>query len=86
MSNPSTTLYSTKVKDINLIPNSTYGKGKGLGLDRNCNNIAKFKAIVVSFETFDGVNWENPYFEDWKEFYSGVKYSDNSTIDVYVVE
>lgn len=59
--------------DINLVPGATYGNDSGLGLDRYCDNIAKFKAIAVSYETFDGEKWENPYYADWCELYEGKK-------------
>ena len=58
--------------DINLIPNDTYGKDSGFEIDEN-SGISKFKAIVVSYETFEGEIWYNPYYDEWCEFYEGVK-------------
>ena len=59
--------------DINLIPGDTYGDKSGFEVDEDCN-IDTFKAIVVSYEAFDGYTWENPYYNDWCEVYGGVKY------------
>lgn len=42
-----------------------YGKGMGIKLASN-HSIETFKAIVISFKTEDGENWENPYFETFK--------------------
>ena len=47
-------------KDINLVNGASYGENGGYELDEN-SNISKFKAIVVSYETFDGNVWKNPY-------------------------
>lgn len=58
--------------DINLVPGKKFGESSGFEVDENCN-IKTFKAIVVSYETFDGTTWENPLYEDWCEFYEGVK-------------
>ena len=58
--------------DINLVPGKKFGESSGFEIDENCN-IKTFKAIVVSYETFDGTTWENPLYEDWCEFYEGVK-------------
>lgn len=58
--------------DINLVPGKKFGESSGFEIDENCN-IKTFKAIVVSYETFDGTTWENPLYEDWREFYEGVK-------------
>ncbi len=58
--------------DINMIPGSTFGEKSGYEIDENCG-IEKFKAIVVSYEAFDGSTWNNPLFRDWKKLYEGVK-------------
>ncbi|MGN1478941.1 MAG: DUF5780 domain-containing protein [Acutalibacteraceae bacterium] len=29
--------------------------------------------MVVSYESFDGETWENPYYEQWRELYEGQK-------------
>lgn len=77
--------YIKKVRynDINLVPQKTYGERSGYSIDYKCG-INKFKAIVVSFETFDGVEWINPYFDEWTTLYEGVKYRDDLSVDVYV--
>ena len=62
--------------DINLIPGATYGDKGGLGIDQSCD-IKTFKAILVSYEAFDGYTWENPYYNDWCTAYEGVKYTGN---------
>ena len=67
--------------DINLVPNSEYGSNSGFEVDENCN-IKNFKAIVASYETFNGEIWENPYFDEWTKLFSGVKLSDELTIKI----
>lgn len=67
--------------DINLVGGATYGENGGFSVDENCN-ISSFVAVPVSFETFDGDTWENPYYTDWEKLYEGVKYSDALTIEV----
>lgn len=64
-----------KYSDVNLIPGTKGGEGGGLALDGDIDNIDKFKAIVVSYESFDGDTWENPLFDTWIELYSGKRYS-----------
>lgn len=58
--------------DINMIPNSTYGESSGYEIAQTCN-ISDFKAIVVSYETFEGDTWKNPLFGEWRKLYEGVK-------------
>lgn len=58
--------------DINMIPNSTFGEKNGYQIDEKCG-IETFKAIVVSYEAFDGTTWSNPLYKDWKKLYEGVK-------------
>ena len=69
---------------INMVPGAMYGSNSGLPLDADCNNIAMFKATVVSYTRFDDTTWENPYFDLWKQMYEGVKYSDDMTIEAVV--
>lgn len=57
--------------EINLIPNGTYGRNQGYSLSDDQPSIATFKACVVSYETFDGKSWENPYYEDFCKLYEG---------------
>lgn len=69
--------------DINLVPGSTYGETSGYQIDETCG-IQTFKAVVVSFETFDSDIWENPYYDEWCKLYEGVKYTDDLKIDVAI--
>ena len=69
---------------INMVPGTTFGESSGLPLDQDCDNIATFKATVVSYTRFDGSTWENPYFGLWKMMYEGVKYTDDMTIEAVV--
>lgn len=61
--------------DINLVPGASYGDNSGYSL--NCMNgdpnIAKFKAIVVSYTTFDGETWKNPLYNKFKDIYEDKK-------------
>lgn len=59
--------------DINLVPGKSYGSESGLPLDDGCDTIHTFKAIVISYEGFDGETWTNPYAEEWTALYSGKK-------------
>lgn len=54
--------------DINLIDGETFGEESGFELDSN-NDIQDFKAIVYSYETFEGEEWENEYLDDFSELY-----------------
>lgn len=58
--------------DINLVPGKSYGQDSGYGLDEY-HRIKSFKAMVVSYESFDGTTWENPLFDDWIALYEGKK-------------
>lgn len=75
--------YFNKVNygDINLAAGGTFGEESGLSLSENCQ-ISTFKSIVLSFTTFDGDTWENPYADSFQEAYEGKKYSDDITIEV----
>lgn len=57
--------------EINLVPGKSIGSGKGMPISDDCSNIHTFKAIVVSYEGFDGETWSNPYYEDWVALYAG---------------
>lgn len=67
--------------DINLVGGATFGEGYGFSLAED-NNISFCKAIAVSYETFDGETWRNPFYSEFKNLYEGVKYSDNMTIEI----
>lgn len=58
--------------DINLVPGKTYGESSGFSLSTTCS-VETFKAIVVSYEPFEGEIWENPLFDKWKTHYGGQK-------------
>lgn len=57
--------------DINLVPGKSVGGDKGMAISDDCADIETFKAIVVSYEGFDGETWENPYYSEWLALYSG---------------
>lgn len=59
--------------DINLVPGSTFGNGYGFSIDED-NNINNFRAIVVSYTTFDDETWENPVYSNWCELFEGTEY------------
>jgi len=59
--------------DINLVPGASYGEDSGMALAHDCDSIKTFKAILVSYETFDGETWSNPHYNRWVEIYSGKK-------------
>ena len=71
--------------DINLVPGDTFGDSSGYSVDEACG-IEEFKAVAVSYETFEGDSWENPYFEDWCALYEGVRLADVQGIDVVIRE
>ena len=58
--------------DINLVGGDTYGENSGYSLGEHCE-IETFKAIAVSYETFDGKTWENPYYDAFRVLYEGQK-------------
>lgn len=68
-------LCTTSYDDINLIPGETFGDHYGLYLDQD-STIKSCKAIVVSYNDFDGNEWRNPYFNVFRELYEGKKLSD----------
>ncbi len=69
--------------DINLVPDASFGENYGYSLGESCK-ISSFKAIVESFETFNGESWENPYYSAWRKLYEGNKYSDELTTEVKI--
>ncbi len=69
--------------DINLVPGQTFGSDTGMGLDEGMK-IKSFKAIVANYETFDGITWDNPYFEAFCQLYEGKKFSDDLKVDVVI--
>lgn len=67
--------YSTECnfEDVNLVPGATYGADGGLPLAEECNTIKAFRACVLSYTTFEGETWENPYYDAWEKMYAGTK-------------
>lgn len=69
---------------INLVPGKSYGEDSGMALDDSMK-ISKFKAIVYSYETFEGTTWTNPYYHAWSAMYGGgKKLKDDLTADAYL--
>lgn len=58
--------------DINLAGGGTFCQNEGFALAKGCT-VETFKAIVVSYETFDGESWDNPYYDDFCSLYEGKK-------------
>lgn len=71
--------------DINLVGGDTFGENNGYSIKEDCK-ISTFKAVVVSFETFNGETWDNPYYDAFCSIYEGKKYSDDLTVEVKVVD
>ncbi len=71
--------------DVNMVPDSTFGEESGYAID-SLVNVKTFKAIPVSFTTFEGDSWENPYYENWKALYEDKKFNEAATVDVTVTE
>ena len=38
----------------------------------------------MAYETFNGNTWENPYLDEWRKLYEGVKYCDDLHVDVKI--
>lgn len=66
--------YVRKVEfdEANLVPGGVCGEDEGYCLEEE-SGIQTFKAIVVSYETFDGRKWFNPCYDDFYELYAGKK-------------
>lgn len=66
--------YVTEVtfKDIKLAPGKTFGEGAGLQIVE-APQITTIEAIVVSYKGYEGENWENPLYSQWKYCYGGAK-------------
>lgn len=75
--------YFVKVNysDINMASKSTYGETSGYSLQENCK-VASFKPVILSFTTFDGDTWENPYVDSFRKAFEGKKYSDDIVIEL----
>ena len=68
--------------DINLAAGSTYGDESGLQLDDTTKDIDTFKAVVASYETFEGSTWENPYYDAFCNLYGEKKLNPEATVEV----
>lgn len=71
--------------DINLVGGATFGEDSGYSLNED-NTISTFKAIPVSFTTFEGETWNNPYYDAFLQLYEGQKFSDAMTVEVEIVD
>lgn len=69
--------------DINLVGGGTFGENYGFSLNESCK-VTSFKTIVLSFETFDGDKWENPYVDSFCEAYEGKKYTDDIKVEIEI--
>lgn len=58
---------------VNMVPGSTYGENFGFKLDESVKGVTTVKAIVVSYETFDGETWTNPLYDQYVGQYEGKK-------------
>ena len=58
---------------VNMVPGSTFGERNGMRLDESISGIETVKAIVVSYETFDGEKWTNPNCDAYVQQYAGKK-------------
>ena len=67
--------------DINLVSGGQFGNDSGFEIDHECN-INTFKAIVVSYTSFEGNSWNNPYYNEWCDLYEGEKLSDELWVSV----
>ncbi len=76
---------TVKYDDINLVPKGKYGDGSGLNVDESCS-ADLIKAIVVSYETFEGEKWANPLYDEWKKLYEGKKYDKEATVEVSEID
>jgi hypothetical protein len=79
--------YISKVdySDINLEAGGTFGDDSGYEL-REDQNIESYKSIVVSYESFDGEEWTNPYFDEFCTLYEGKKLADAVSVEVNLEE
>ena len=67
--------------DINLVPGATFGEENGYAIAEK-SNITRVEAVCVSYESFSGEGWENPYYDEWCKLFEGKKYEDSLTVDV----
>lgn len=65
-------VYLINAPDINLPDGHTWGYDNGFEISDSLD-VAEFKAIVVSYETFEDEEWKNEYFDDFVRLYEGQK-------------
>ncbi|QUI25420.1 hypothetical protein HZI73_25370 [Vallitalea pronyensis] len=76
-------LREVNYSDINLVGGATFGEESGFSID-SAIGVDTFEAIVISYETFEGEKWKNPYYDEFKTVYEGQKLSDDMTVEVVI--
>lgn len=71
--NDATYVKVVEYSGINMIPGSEYGESFGMNLRDSITGIVTVKAIVRSYDTFEGGTWANPYYDAYIEKYAGKK-------------
>jgi len=69
--NPNVYAKKANYKGVNLVPGGTCSIS--LDLNEKVGVVSTVKAIVASYETFDGTTWTNPYYDEYIERYAGKK-------------
>lgn len=64
-----------RYEDVNLAAGDMFGEDRGFSLDISMN-VENFVAIPLTYETFSGESWENPYLDSFLKLYYDVKFSD----------
>lgn len=60
--------YVGSAMNVNIVPNSSYGEGKGWEIEEN-KSIHTVRACVKEVEYYDESKWDNPYYDYWLEEY-----------------
>lgn len=71
--NAATYVIRASYSGVNMVPGSTFGEKAGVKLDESVKGVATVKAVVASYETFDGETWTNPHYDAFIEQYAGKK-------------
>lgn len=71
--NDATYVKVVEYSGINMIPGSEYGESSGMNLRDSITGIVTVKAIVRSYDTFEGETWTNPYYDAYIGKYAGKK-------------
>lgn len=66
---------------VNLLPGDTYGEYAGCEVQLGME-VTTFRAVVKSYDRFDGTTWENPYYDYFDKMYNGKKLTSNMCIEV----